>query len=189
MFSASPSCLLPLDLMPGLQLDGTKGVFDPRTGDQGSLAPGLVKTGCFAPHTERRRRQRAQATPQEGEAPKGLKGTPLSLLPTLPPLSAPACFPERKPATLLFFFILFFFFFSIFLFLPARAAGPSWGAAVPAGARCRRGGAGGARRPRGDKAGDGPRGSRPHCVSEEEMDEGHILPLFRCPAPGKSCAL
>lgn len=29
-----------------------KGVFDPRTGDQGSLAPGLVKKSCFAPNTE-----------------------------------------------------------------------------------------------------------------------------------------
>lgn len=117
MFSASPPCLL-ARIISGLHLDGAEGVFDPSTAEQGSFAPGLVGKRCFAPHTERRSGQRAQTTPQEGDAPRGLKGTPLSLLPTLLSRSAPACFPERKPATLLlfFFFLIFFSFFVCFLF-------------------------------------------------------------------------
>lgn len=46
-----PSLSLPR-IMPGPHLDGAKGVLEPRTGEQGSLAPGLVGKGCFAPHTE-----------------------------------------------------------------------------------------------------------------------------------------
>lgn len=97
---------------------------------------------------------------------------------------------ETGNLAILFFFLLFLFFFSpcACVWGGGGQAGGQW-CRVPAGARCRRGDAGGARRPRGDNAGDGPRRSRPYCVSEEEMDEGHILPLFRCPAPGKSCAL
>lgn len=55
--------------------------------------------------------------PKKGRLPRGSPGTPLSLLPTLLSRSAPVCFPQRKPATLLLFFF-FDFFFPIFLFLP-----------------------------------------------------------------------
>lgn len=128
---------------------------------------------------------------QKGRLPGDPMG-PRSLLPTLPPRSAlPLIFQRGNRQPCYYFFLIFF----MFVFFPPRShvswRSPAGGqrCRVPSGARCRRGGAGGARRPWRDNGGDSPRRSRPYCVSEEEMDEGHILPLFRCPAPGKSCAL
>lgn len=146
---------------------------------------------AVSPHTRSEGRDSApRPLPRSGSS----QGAPRD--PSLPPSHAAvplssSLFSREETGNLaiIIFFSIFFFLFSFFSRCERRGPAGGQRCRVPAGARCRRGCAVGARRPRGDKAGDGPRLSRPYCVSEEEMDEGHILPLFRCPAPGKSCAL
>lgn len=185
MFSASPSCLLPLDLMPGLHLDGPKVCLTHAREIRVHLPRAWSKKAAL-PHTRSEEAACPGHSPRRGGSQGTQRDPPLPPSHAAIPLSSSLFSREETGNLAIHFFSIFFFYFP---FSPSASGGAQLGAAVPAGSRCRRGGAGCARRPRGDKAGDGPRGSGPHCVSEEEMDEGHFLPLFRCPAPGKSCAL
>lgn len=137
MFSASPSCLLPLDLMPGLHLDGPKVCLTHAREIRAHLPRAWSKKAAL-PHT----RSEEAACPGHSPRRGGSQGTQRD--PPLPPSHAAiplssSLFSREETGNLAIHF--FSIFFSIFLFLPALAAGPSWGQ------RCRRApGAGGAAR-------------------------------------------
>lgn len=79
---------------------GQRRILPHTWGKKGSFAPCTEEKGLFPPHTGHRRGQNALATPHRRGASRALDGTPLPSSHAAAPLSAPTCFPERKPSTL-----------------------------------------------------------------------------------------